>query len=325
MPIVRAIKNGPVEATPTDPAGEAPWALRTNQDHWFQVRVAVADVERAELAADLLWSFGPPAVEEATGENGLEVISGFPDESTALIAARAAEDQGLGLAVVVPVVDDGLDAWRAHARVEQAGPFLVIPAWLDDVSSGPLPGGGGADATAAASGAIPIRLDPGTTFGSGSHPTTRLVLAALAELVKPGHRVLDVGCGSGILAVAAGLLGAERVDGIDIDPQAEPVTLANAAANGVTVSVVLGTLGQARRDGALAATYDVVAANLLSPIVIDLAEDLTRVVETGGVVVVSGLLADRTSGAAEALTDAGLVAGRVTELDGWAALVFHRP
>ena len=147
------------------------------------------------------------AVEERSEGSATVVSTGYPDRTTADTAAQAVNrlhvgsagpgsadgeaPGGSGVAVevqVTAVTDDGLDSWRAHATVALAPPFAVIPPWID---AGPP------------SDHIALLVDPGTSFGSGSHPTTRLVLSALAGLVRPGDRVLDVGCGSGVLAVAA--------------------------------------------------------------------------------------------------------------------------
>ena len=121
-----------------------------------------------------------------------------------------------------------------------------------------------------------VLIDPGRAFGSGSHPSTLLALAALEALVLPGSTVLDVGCGSGVLAVAAARLGAGRVVAIDIDPAAHEATLDNAARNGVAVEVSATPLGE------VAGRFDVVVANLLAPTLVELAAPLgERVGEQG--------------------------------------------
>lgn len=132
--------------------------------------------------------------------------------------------------------------------------------------------------------AINIRLDPGVAFGTGSHPTTHLCLKWLDAHIKPGMHVLDYGCGTGILAIAAAKLGAQPVEGTDIDPQAVESAGANAAANGVSARFVLpGELGDK--------TYDVVVANILSNPLKLLAPALLARVAPGGSLVLSGVLA----------------------------------
>jgi ribosomal protein L11 methyltransferase len=166
-------------------------------------------------------------------------------------------------------------------------------------------------------GRIAIVLDPGLAFGTGSHPTTRLCLEWLERHLEPGARVIDYGCGSGILAIAAARLGAGSVVGIDIDPQALVSTGDNARANGVQVEVRAST--DPRPEPA-----DVVVANILSSPLKVLAPVLADLVRPGGALVLSGVLArqvDEVSAAyAERLPVA--VAGLA---EGWACLAGTKP
>jgi len=113
-------------------------------------------------------------------------------------------------------------------------------------------------------GRIAVTIDPGLAFGTGSHPSTKLVLAYLERTIRGGERVLDYGCGSGVLAIAAAKLGAAQVDGVDVDPQAVETTLANARANGVHLRAMLP-------DALGAGHYDVVVSNILAQPLILLA------------------------------------------------------
>jgi ribosomal protein L11 methyltransferase len=113
-------------------------------------------------------------------------------------------------------------------------------------------------------GRIAVIIDPGLAFGTGTHPSTKLVLNYLERIIRGGERVLDYGCGSGILAIAAAKLGATHVDGVDVDPQAVEVTLANARANGVSLNAMLP-------DALGAGHYDVVVSNILAQPLILLA------------------------------------------------------
>jgi ribosomal protein L11 methyltransferase len=279
---------------------------RPDGPRWTTVSVR-AEGPDVELVADLLWGHGPAAVEERADAEGTLLLAGFDTPAAADRAVLALHDAGARSAFAGAVVDDGLDAWRAHARVERAGPFLVVPAWLPDVAAGPDD--------------LVVRIEPGRTFGSGSHPTTRLVLAEVARRARPGARVLDVGCGSGVLAVGAALAGAAEVVAIDVDPAAGPVTEANARANGVADRVAWRALDLAGVAGS-GDRFDLVAANLLAPVVIELAADLVRVVAPGGALVVSGLLADRWQQAVGAL--AGVEVETVTESEGWVAVAVRR-
>lgn len=291
-------------------------APRGQTDGWFTVAVTCS-TDAVELLADVLWQSGPPAVEEraSVGADTVVLLAGYPDEATAertAAAVTATGGTGVVSVTVTPVEDDGLDGWRAHAQVVEAGPFTLVPAWLEHEPD---------------TGDRTIRIDPGPTFGSGSHPTTRLVLAATADLLQPGQRVLDVGCGSGVLAIAAAMCGATAV-GLDIDPASAAVTAANAALNGVEDRIAfddrpLATLATLVRDGEPG--FELVLANLLSPIVVELADDLVAVTEPGGHLVVSGLLSDRQGPARDALFSSGeleLIGELLT--DGWVSLTFRR-
>jgi ribosomal protein L11 methyltransferase len=140
--------------------------------------------------------------------------------------------------------------------------------------------------TAPDHGAINLRLDPGLAFGTGSHPTTRLCLVWLDANLRGGETLLDYGCGSGILAIAAARLGAARVDGVDIDPQAIASARDNAALNGVVAHFCLP---DALPDG----QYDVVVANILTNPLKTLAPLLAGRVREGGALVLSGILAEQ--------------------------------
>jgi len=202
--------------------------------------------------------------------------------------------------------EDWADAWRAHFPVLRVGRRLVIrPTWREHV---------------AADGDVVLALDPGMAFGTGLHPTTRLCLAALEELAGgrgvQGQRVLDVGSGSGILSVAAGLLGAESVIAVDPDPIAVESTRANAALNGLVA--VIG----ARRSSIPTADppFDLVLANLIASLLVDLSGGLRRSLVGGGYLIASGIFIDREAEVAQAFEGAGLrVVGRSVETD-WVAL-----
>lgn len=137
-------------------------------------------------------------------------------------------------------------------------------------------------------GAMVVRLDPGLAFGTGSHPSTALCLQWLDAHLQPGSRVIDYGCGSGILAIAAAKLGASRVAVYDIDPQALLATAQNAAANGVEGSLQLCTEPQQ-----LPAGCDLLAANIIATTLCGLAAELADLVRTGGQLLLAGILADQ--------------------------------
>lgn len=266
---------------------------------WRRVAVDVAH-DRAELVADLLWTAGAAGIEEQAAPGAVRLLAGFPDAISAAAAMAALARAGVAGAQAGPIDDDGLDAWREHATAVRAGSWWLVPAWVPAPPLGP--------------GERLLWLDPEQSFGSGSHPTTRLVVAALEDLASPGLRVLDVGCGSGVLSVAAALLGADVV-AIDIDPGAPGATRANAERNGVGDRIAASTTPLDEVDE----TFDVVAANLLAPVVAELGPGLVRTTRPGGHLVVSGLLADRWEASLPHL--APLEVLEVRELDGWVAVV----
>lgn len=134
-------------------------------------------------------------------------------------------------------------------------------------------------------GRIAVRIDPGLAFGTGTHPSTRLVLGFLEREIRGGERVLDYGCGSGILAIAAARLGAAQVDAVDLDPQAVETTAANARANGVRLNAALP-------DALGAAAYDIVLSNILAQPLIVLAPLLA---ERGERIALSGILQEQAA------------------------------
>jgi ribosomal protein L11 methyltransferase len=157
-----------------------------------------------------------------------------------------------------------------------------------------------------------VQLDPGLAFGTGTHPTTKLALAFLERTIAGGESVLDYGCGSGILAIAAAKLGAARVDGVDLDPLAVETAAGNARANGVALRAALP-------DALAATTYDIVVSNILAQPLIVLAPLLAARCRPGGRIALSGILASQASDVLAAYD--GMFDMRVAAVeDGWALL-----
>ena len=208
--------------------------------------------------------------------------------------------------------EDWAGAWREHFPVMRVGRRVVIqPTWRE---------------FDAATDDVVIRLDPGMAFGTGLHPTTRVCLAGIerwsdADLVE-GRTALDVGCGSGILAILCGLVGARDVLGVDTDPLAVETTIANAALNGMggVVSARQGSVPLP--DGTV---FDLVVANLIAGVLIDLAPALAAaVIPVSGRLLASGIFNEREAEVRAAFELAGLtIVGRQTEGD-WIALEAQR-
>jgi ribosomal protein L11 methyltransferase len=201
---------------------------------------------------------------------------------------------------------DWAEEWKRHFPVLRVGRRLVIrPTWRRH---------------RAAPGEVVLALDPGMAFGTGLHPTTRLCLAALERLADrgaiDGRRVLDVGCGSGILAIGAVRLGAASALGVDTDPLAIEATAANARRNrlGRRITARAGSLPTGEGP------FDVVLANLIAALLVRLAPDLRAELAPSGTLLASGIFIDRETEVREAFEAAGLrVADRLAEGD-WVAL-----
>jgi ribosomal protein L11 methyltransferase len=163
-----------------------------------------------------------------------------------------------------------------------------------------------------------VVLDAAGAFGAGSHPSTRLLLTALAGRLAGGERVLDVGCGSGVLALAAGALGAASVTAIDIDPAATAATAANARRNGLGCVVTAATTP----PGAPGTSFDAVVANIAAATLADLAADLVARLAPGGWIGLSGISAAQVSVVAAAYRPLEVV--ETTRLDDWVAVTLAR-
>jgi ribosomal protein L11 methyltransferase len=258
--------------------------------------VAVPVVEGdQELVADRLFALGASAVSELTDGDGTTLlVADLPPDSLALLGRRHR----------VLERDPAWESnWRHDATVVRAGEHLVIrPDWVTG-AVGP--------------GDVEVVVAAADAFGSGSHATTRLCIARVEELVRPGDRVLDVGSGSGVLGVAALLLGAGSLTAVDVDPVAVAATRATATLNGVGDR----TDASDRPLAMVTGEFELVLANLLVPIIEELGPDLRRLVAPGGRVVASGVLVDQVDRTVAAL--GGGPVDVVTEGD-WAVVVVGR-
>lgn len=269
----------------------------------MRVLQIVTSVAAAELAADRLWQAGAQAVEEIALEEGLVGVR------SVLGSDDAVTIDGLGplpsgwVVEWVEIADEPADTWRQFVAPIEVGDRIVVrPAWLP----------AGRDVR------VEIAIEPGGSFGLGDHPTTRLTAAAVDRLVLPGCTVLDVGCGSGVLAILAARLGASHVTAIDIAEAAVEATRDNAARNGVAELISASSTPLAEVTG----TYDLVLANVLAPTIVAMADDLRRVVAPDGSLVVSGILAESHDHVLDSL--APLTPIRTDVIDAWAAVELRR-
>jgi ribosomal protein L11 methyltransferase len=199
-------------------------------------------------------------------------------------------------------------SWREFfGVVDFGGRILVVPSWIEHEARPDQ---------------IVVRLDPGQAFGTGHHETTRLCLAALEEFVRPGDRILDVGTGSGILSIGAILLGAGHATGMDIDPLAAQIALANCQENGVADRVTIGpgTLDPA----AHAQPYDIVVANISTDANSGLIPAFAQVVRPEGWLLLSGILAEDGQRVAAVAAEHGFAFIGSREERDWCQLTFRR-
>jgi len=274
-----------------------------------------ADAAQADDLAAALFDEGASGVEVRDGQEAPMPGARQPAPGRALLVAwfadRAAASEAAGARggalSEVPDQDWG-EAWRKGLGPLRIGRVFVRPSWVEARPP--------ADA-------VEVVLDPGMAFGTGSHPTTSLCLAALSDLLaaRPGASVLDVGTGSGILAIAARKLGAGRVAGNDDDPVAVRVARENAAANGAEVDLTEAPL--ALVPGA----FDVVVANILANTLVELAGDVAARLAPGGVAILSGILGPQEDEVRAAYLALGLepLAGGDRRDGEWSLLALRRP
>lgn len=220
---------------------------------------------------------------------------------------------------VVLEPEDWAESWKAYFPPQHIGHHTVIvPTWID---------------YARQPGEIILRLDPGMAFGTGLHATTRLCLAALERLVRPGIRVLDVGTGSGILSIAAALQGAGHVQALDIDAVAVEVARQNVAYNDVAalVDVSRGTISaEPSFAGSLDAPthegtgYALLLVNIFAETIIGMAPAISQALRAGGQYVATGIIQEKADDVVLALQQVGLVVDQRLEEEDWVALVGRR-
>ena len=202
---------------------------------------------------------------------------------------------------------DWEESWKDNYPPQEIGEKIVIlPYWLAGTEGDRLP----------------VILDPGLTFGTGAHPTTRMVVQTMEQLVKPGAVCLDLGSGSGILSLCALRLGASSATGIDIDPKAEDIARENAAYNGFAAPEFTALTGNVTEDKdvmeALAAKeYDIVLVNIVADVIIALAPVLPNFLMEKTTLICSGILDVRLADVLAALENAGLTITSVKEEEDW--------
>jgi ribosomal protein L11 methyltransferase len=291
----------------------------------------------AEAVAEVLARFAPNGVvieatriipdlnSEGRAEGPLRVAAYLPVDARLEEARRRLDEALWYLGRIQPLPEaqykpvqpvDWAEAWKQHYQPIAIGRrLMIVPAWLEN----PQPG------------RLPIRIDPGMAFGTGTHPTTQLCLEIVEETLTAAPagplNVIDVGCGSGILSIAALKLGAQCVLGVDIEAEALEAARQNSALNGVTSSLELGqgSLTQIRCGDFGLQTARLVLANILAPILIRLLDEgLGDLMEPGGELVLSGILEEQVDDVLAAAARNGLQLSDRRQINDWVAVVLRQ-
>jgi ribosomal protein L11 methyltransferase len=303
--------------------------------HWLELTVQTHP-EAVESVSELLnrYTTGGVAIEEPIEliDEGQEyrVLSGQPVKVHAYLpidgkeeAARQQVAEGLwhlsslgpqfvgDLQTRVVHEEDWANAWKDYYHVTHIGQRLVIrPSWREYLPK---------------NNEVVLELDPGMAFGTGLHPTTRMCLEQIEQRMRPDMHVLDVGTGSGILALAAAKLGAANVYCIDNSSVAVESAVANAEMNHMSdrMNVVLGVLDETEATR-LSAQYDLVLANIIARVIGSIASNLAQVLAPDGILITSGIIEDRRHEAEQPLLAAGLKLIDQVMIDDWVTLIMQK-
>ena len=251
------------------------------------------------------WDYVDEALEESfSGVSRVKFwLSCDAEGEKVLAAVRAA---GYSVETRVIADEDWENNWKQYYKPLPIGEKLVVvPAWEEQPADG----------------RVALRLDPGLIFGTGSHATTRLCLQALEQHIHGGEKVLDLGCGSGILSIAALLLGAKDAFACDIDDKCVGVAYENAALNGVGKEHYTVRTGDVLSDKRLqkefGGDYDVIVANIVADVIIALAPQVGKLLKKGGIFLCSGIIDDRAEEVREKLVEAGWTIEETRSSEGW--------
>ena len=301
--------------------------------NWIEVSLQT-NGEAAEAVTDLLQQYGYQGVViEQTGVNidawednlpapeNITVRAYIPEDDQAVSLKQKLEDGLYQLHRIYPLVpqaptynivaeENWAEAWKAHYKPLRVGQHVYIrPAWME---GNPLPGD------------TEIVLDPGAAFGTGTHPTTQLCLVAEEALAPLPTRILDLGCGSGILSIGAAKLGAEHIWSLDIDAMAVKATGENAKLNNVQhqLTIQQGSLKEVLNSGQ---QFDLILVNILAKIIIPMCEQgLGQVVVPGGIAVFAGLIEEQVEDVEAALRATGLTPYKRRTIGEWVGIEARR-
>lgn len=262
--------------------------LENSHQYWDYVDECV---EKAYMGVSRIKFY---LTDDADGEAVLErVLSAFP-----MCKVSETEDK------------DWENDWKnCYEPIEVGERLVVVPEWLDVPDDG----------------RTPLRLDPGIAFGTGSHPTTKLSLAALEGYAAEGVKVLDLGCGSGILGIGALVLGCDSCVGCDVDPKAKDAAMMNAALNGIGEDRIKIYAGDILKDGSMRRTlgtdYPLVLANIVADVIISLSAFVRQFMSEAGTFICSGVIDDRWKEVSAALTNNGFEIISHTQEEEWHCFV----
>ena len=310
-------------------------------DSWLEVSLTV-NGELAEAVADVLARFAPNGVmteqavnfmndeDEGTAVGPVTVRAYLPVDNALEETRQKLEEslfylgmiQPLPGPVFTPIADQNwMEAWKEHYHPIPIGKKLIIvPVWLES----PAPD------------RIPIRIDPGMAFGTGTHPTTQLCLELIEKYFADRSRtmgvgqpsVIDVGCGSGILSIGALKLGAGFALGVDIDAASVKASRENAESNGIEAQkfeLGLGSVAEILAGRFQVRQAPLVMANILAPVITRLFEaGLAELVEEAGTILLSGILVEQAESVILAATAKGLTFAEKRQMGDWLALAFRR-
>ena len=301
--------------------------------NWLEVSLTV-DGELAEAVADVLRRYAPNGVtteqavdfvndeDEGTPVGPITVRAYLPADGRLEETRQKLDEslyylgmiQPLPAPVFTPLADQNwMEAWKERYKPIPIGKKLVIvPAWLESPDAA----------------RISIKIDPGMAFGTGTHPTTQLCLELLEKYIPKHSATIDVGCGSGILSIGALKLGAAFALGVDIDEASVKASRENADANDIApkdFAIGLGSVTEIRDGRFLVRQAPLVLANILAPVIIRLfGMGLADLVEPGGVIILSGILAEQAESVQSAAEQHGLMFIEKQQLGDWVAITCRR-
>lgn len=244
---------------------------------------------------------------------GADMLSALRSEMSAL-AARD-ENKSFGrLAVELANVreEDWANNWKQYFKPLTVGEKLVIkPSWEDYDKN---------------DNRTILEIDPASSFGTGQHNTTQLCLELIEKNLRDGDRVLDLGCGSGILSIAAVLLGAEEVTAVDISQNSVETAKENASKNNISAEKYTAYCGDIINDSGLVdkigGGFDLIAANIVADVLIAMSPLFEKFLKKGGTLILSGIITERADEVVEAVKSKGYTMVELREKDGWAAVAF---